>query len=172
MKVERYENGLIAIEDAKIWSLNFSGAAGRYNNLGDRNFCVDIPPEFGRILQEEGWNVKWHKARDDEEDPNAFIQVKVNYNVTNPRFRPRIYILKSDNKKELLNEKTVSAVDDYDIEFVDLEIRPRSWTLESGKSGIKAYLSEAYIKIAESMFSRKYSDYNDTENVDDDDMPF
>lgn len=163
---ERDSNNILRIEEAEIWGLNFSGEASKFNRPGDRNFCVDLDCELGEILEKEGWNVKWRR----DEDGNVtscFIQVKVNFEVPNPRLRPKIYTI-TGGRKVLLNEDTVGALDSYDIitndkgrTIADLEIRPREWHMDDGKHGVKAYLSEMYVTINESKFARKYADYEE-----------
>lgn len=164
---ERDLNNNLRIEGAEIWALNFSGRPNQYNREGDRNFCVEFDVELGDILKNEGWNVKYHKDRDTGEPVSAYVNVAVNYNVSNPRLRPKIYVI-SGGKKTLLNEETVDAIDGYDIVtnengrmIADLEIRPREWGMQDGKHGVKAYLSEMYVTVNESKFARKYADFDE-----------
>lgn len=167
---ERYDNNLLRIEGAEIWGLNFSGEQSRYNRAGDRNFCVNLDKELGKILEEEGWNIKWRMPENEGEEPDsAYVQIKVNFNVPNPRLRPRIYVIsKERGTKTLINEEIVDAIDRYDIitnssgnKIADIEVRPRPWSMDDGKSGVKAYLSEMYIDINESCFDRKYADFEE-----------
>ena len=44
---------------------NFEGAAGKFNNAGDRNFCLIIDDELAGELQSKGWSIKHTKARED-----------------------------------------------------------------------------------------------------------
>ena len=164
---ERDLNNNLRIEGAEIWSLNFSGRPNQYNREGDRNFCMEFDVELGDILKKEGWNVKYHRDRDTDEPVSAYINVAVNYNVKNPRLRPKIYVI-SGGRKTLLNEDTVAAIDGYDIVtnengrmIADIEIRPREWEMRDGKKGVKAYLSEMYVTVNESKFARKYADFDD-----------
>lgn len=164
---ERDLNNTLRIEDAEIWALNFSGRPNQYNREGDRNFCAELDVELGNMLKNEGWNVKFHKDIDTGEPVSAYINVSVNYNVSNPRLRPKIYVI-SGGRKTLLNENTVDAIDGYDImtnsngrTVADLEIRPREWEMKDGKHGVKAYLSEMYITLNESKFARKYADFDE-----------
>ena len=94
-------NKMLRIENAVIWGLNFSGEDSKYNRNGDRNFCLDLDKELADILLADGWNVKFHKTRDDDgnlvETDSGFVNIKVNYEVKNPRLRPKIYII-SNNK--------------------------------------------------------------------------
>lgn len=163
---ERDLNKMLRIEGAEIWSLNFSGRANRYNREGDKNFCVEFDVELGNILKDEGWNIKFHYDPDTKEPVSAYTNVAVNFNVKNPRLRPKIYVISGD-KKTLLNEETVGAIDGYDIitnehgrPIADIEIRPREWEMSDGKNGVKAYLSEMYITINESKFAKKYADFD------------
>ena len=164
---ERDLDNTLRIENAEIWSLNFSGQPSKWNREGDRNFCCEFDVELGDILRNEGWNVKYHKDRDTDEPVSAYINVAVNYKVGNPRLRPKIYVI-SGGKKTLLNEDTVGAIDGYDIVtnengrmIADLVIRPRAWEMNDGKKGVKAYLAEMYVTVNESKFARKYADFDE-----------
>lgn len=142
----------LVIEDAKIIWPNFSGAASKYNRLGDRNFGVIIDdPELARQLNEDGWNVKILKPRDEQEDVSHYIKVSVNYD-NKP---PRVYLV-TRKGKVLLDEESISTLDYADIKHIDLSIRPYYWENDRG-SGLKAYLKTMYAVIEEDEFEDKYN---------------
>ena len=65
----------ITIEGARIVFRNFSGKEGRFNPPGKKNFCVLLDNELASNLKDDGWNVKWLKPREEDDEPQAYIQV-------------------------------------------------------------------------------------------------
>lgn len=154
-------NNNITIEGARIGFRNFSGAEGRFNPKGNRNFCVFLDDDKARILEEDGWNVKYLKPRNDDENPQPYLQVKVYFN-NNPEIRDNMQIiLISHGKKTRLNEETIQILDWAEIENVDLIIRPYDWEV-SGKTGRKAYLKSIYVTLKEDELESKYYDIPDS----------
>lgn len=152
----------IIIEGARIGFRNFAGAAGQYNAAGNRNFCVFLEPiALGLKLQEDGWNVRWLKPRDEAEEEQPYIQVSVAFN----QFPPTIMMITAHGKS-LLDETNISTLDWAEIKNVDLIIRPYNWVMYEGKknekSGIKAYAKSMYVTLAEDEFEGKYLDVPDS----------
>lgn len=157
----------ITIENAKIIFRNFSGEEGRFNAKGDRNFCVLINSEDADSLLNEGWNIKWLSPRDEQDDPQAYLPVKVNFN----NIPPKIVLVTSHGKNKL-DEDTVGSLDWAELENVDLIIRPYDWNV-NGKTGRKAYLKTGYFTIVEDAFESKYYDVPDNvASTEPDDIPF
>lgn len=165
-------NNLI-IENARIAFRNFSGKEGKYNPAGKRNFCVFLNPDDAAKLKNDGWNVKLLRPRDEDEDPQAYLQVAVSFDV----IPPKAYLV-SEGNKTLLDEHDVDILDWSELSNVDLIIRPYNWTV-NGKSGVKAYLKKGYFTLETDKFSEKYKDVPDSaksamtsNNIDDDEVPF
>ena len=132
---------------------NFAGEAGRYNKAGDRFFSVFLDPDKAEELEAEGWNIKYLKPReDDPEGPQAILPVKVSYDNIPPVVR-----LVTSRGEELLDEETIGLVDHADIVEMDVSINPYRWKLDTGETGIKAYLKSAWITIYEDDLDRKYA---------------
>ena len=141
----------ISVENAKIAFRNFSGEGGRYNREGDRNFCLMLDDEqLVADLVEDGWNIKYLKPREEEDSPQAYLQVKVSY----ANIPPRIIMITSRGKT-VLDESTVGTLDYADITNIDLIVRPYEWAVED-KSGIKAYVKTMYVVLEEDAFEAKY----------------
>lgn len=165
-------NNLI-IENARIAFRNFSGKEGKYNPAGKRNFCVFLNHDDAAKLRNDGWNIKILKPRNEEDEPQPYLQVAVSYDV----IPPKIYLV-TDGKKTLLDEGEADILDWSELSNVDLIIRPYNWTV-NGKNGVKAYLKKGYFTLEADEFSEKYKDVPDSaksamtsNNIDDDEIPF
>lgn len=146
----------ISIEHAIIKWRNFSGAPGKYNAFGCRNFCVFLDAQTARNLEEDGWNVRYAKPKESDDPVQPYIQVTVSFDNY-----PAKVVLISGNKKTQLDKDTVNILDWAEIENVDLIIRPYSWEV-NGKTGVKAYLKAIYVTIVEDEFESKYEDLEDS----------
>lgn len=149
----------LEIENARILFRNFEGKPSQFNAKGDRNFCVilDIDKETADNFKADGWNIKQLRSKEEGEEPEYYMQVKVNFNGRPPK------VVKIKRGKPIeLDEDSVSNLDDADIEHVDLIISPYQWNV-NGKSGIKAYLKSGYFTIAEDRFESKYYGAEETD---------
>jgi hypothetical protein len=109
-------------------------------------------------MTEDGWNIKWLKPRDDEEEqtPQAYLPVSVNF-----KGRPPRIVLVTSRGRSNLDEDSIEMLDWVDIINVDMIVRPYEWTV-NGKSGIKAYLQSIYVTIEEDPLEIKYSELDPT----------
>ena len=146
----------IVVENARIAFRNFKGAAGKFNPEGNRNFCVFLDPEIAPQLEEEGWNIRWLKPRDEGDIHQPYMQVSVSYD----NYPPKIVLI-SGQGKTILEEDTVNILDWADIDNVDVIIRPYNWEV-NGKHGVKAYVKNMYVTILEDEFESKYYDVPDS----------
>ena len=155
----------ITIENARIGFRNFSGKEGKYNPAGRRNFCVFLEHKEAKILEEDGWNVRWLQPRDEGDQEQGYLQVSVSFD----NMPPKIIMITSKGKTALDND-SVSLLDWAEIKEIDLIIRPYNWVLQEGtrneKRGVKAYVKAMYITIAEDEFEAKYYDVP-TESVNE-----
>lgn len=135
MKITYAPNEILQIDDAKIIFRNISGAPGKYNREGDRNFAVVIPTdEMADELNARGWNVIVKPPREEGEEPLRYLKVKMKFN----DYGPVVY-LRTGNSQNKLSEDTVGIIDNIDILTVSLDIRPYNWVMD-GKQGRSAYL--------------------------------
>lgn len=150
-------DGTVLMEGVRIIFRNFSGKEGQYNREGDRNFAVLLDEKVAADLATDGWNVKWLRPREDEEEgteQQAYLPVSVNF-----KGRPPRIVLITSRGRTNLDEDSIEMLDWADIINVDLIVRPYEWTVNQ-KSGIKAYLQSIYVTIEEDALEIKYNELN------------
>lgn len=151
-------DGQLTIENAQIIFRNFAGKEGMYNAEGDRNFCLLLTPELAETLEKDGWNIKTLKAREEDDEPQPYIQISVKYRGRNGNtVRPPTIVMITSKGRTSLSEDECEILDWVDIKNVDLIVRPFEWAV-NGKTGIKAYLKSIYVTIMEDELALKYAD--------------
>jgi hypothetical protein len=144
------------LEDVRIAFRNFSGKEGKYNREGDRNFCILLPDDISKQMEQDGWNVRYLNPREAEDLPQGYLQVAVSY-----KGRPPRVVMVTSRSKTSLDEDMVSILDWAEVIKADVIIRPYEWAV-NGKSGVKAYLQSIYVTIEEDELERKYGDVPDS----------
>jgi hypothetical protein len=142
----------ILFEDCRIVFRNFEGRETQYNRAGDRNFCVLLPAEMVDDLTEDGWNVKYLKAREEGVEDQPYLQVSVGY-----KYKPPKIVMITSRGRNDLSEDMIEMLDWVDIKTVDLIVRPYDWNV-GGRSGKAAYVKTLYITINEDALELKYAD--------------
>lgn len=142
----------LTIENARLIYKNFSGAAKTYNAKGLRNFHVVLEPDQARMLEADGWNVKWPKPREDGDERNPTIKVKVRFD----NYPPLIVLITRNGRTEL-DEDNVGLLDRAEFETVDLKITGSYNELDAGWKGFTAYLSQMFVTLSENDLLSKYS---------------
>lgn len=145
----------ITIENARLIFKNFKGEETQFNPKGHRNFSVVLDTEIAQSLQEDGWNVRFLKPKDEGDDPMPILQVSVRFDNIPPKI-----VLITHKGKTVIGEDEIGMLDWAEVEKFDLIIRPYNWEV-SGKSGIKAYLKTLYVTLAEDDLESKYEDIPD-----------
>ena len=154
----------ISVENARIIFRNFAGKESKFNAKGKRNFCLVLDNDVAEDLKDIGWNIKYLSPRDPDDVQQAYLQVAVAFD----NFPPKIWLITGGKKTEL-NEETVSVLDYAEIENVDVIVRPYIWEV-NGKSGVKAYVKNMYVTIAENEFEKKYRNLDEEDTGED--LPF
>ena len=154
----------ISVENARIIFRNFAGKESKFNAKGKRNFCLVLDNDVAEDLKDIGWNIKYLSPRDPDDVPQAYLQVAVAFD----NFPPKIWLITGGKKTEL-NEETVSVLDYAEIENIDVIVRPYIWEV-NGKSGVKAYVKNMYVTIAENEFEKKYRNLDEEDTGED--LPF
>ena len=153
MKLTFGPRGILQIDNARIIYRNFSGEGSKFNREGDKNFSVIIDDsELANELINNGWNVKIREPREEGDDPFIHLPVKVKFNDRGPR----IYLI-SGNRKNELDEESVSILDNIDIIGVDLDISPYDWEV-NGKTGRTAYLHSMCVIQEVDRFADRFED--------------
>lgn len=148
--MSRNSNNVI-LEDVVIAFRNFEGKEDTYNRAGDRNFAILLDEERAAQMERDGWNVKYLKAREEDDIPQAYIQVAVSY-----KSRPPKIGMVTSKGLTYLGEDEVEMLDWVDIEVADVTLNPYEWAV-NGKSGVKAYLQTLFIKIEEDYLQQKWT---------------
>ena len=143
-----------------IFYTNFKGAAGPYNNEGERNFNVILEGQALEQALEYGMNVKTTKPREGTEPVN-YIKVNIGY-----KYRAPIAMLINSHVKRSLTEQTIGILDDYEYENVDIVIRPNRWRRPNGDTGVNAYLQAIYATVVEDPFVSKYYDIPEADDME------
>lgn len=145
----------VLMEGVRIVFRNFAGKEGQYNREGDRNFAVLLDDSTAEAMTVDGWNVKWLKPREDDEEETqqAYLPVSLSFEKGRP---PRVVMITSRGRTNLSGED-VELLDWADITNVDLIVRPYGWEV-SGKTGVKAYLQSIYVTIEEDELEQKYAE--------------
>lgn len=162
-------NNYLTIENAHIGFRNFSGRANTYNAEGQRNFCVFLNEEIASELAEDGWNIRWPKNKTPDDNRQPFLQVSIKFEP----YPPNINMITATKGQVKLDADSVGLLDDADIENVDIRIRPYNWTLQDGRSGVKAYVKDMYVTIQEDPFAAKYASPRQEDDFEyEDELPF
>lgn len=143
----------VTIKNARILFRNFAGQKKKFNDEGRRNFCVLLDMNTAREMEEIGWGVKYLKPREEGDEPQPYIQVKVNYNSNYP---PKITI-DNGGKQTKVKEDTVDILDWAEIDYVHLTLNPNRW--ENGnRSGISAYLKTMFVYLIPDELEAEFAD--------------
>lgn len=144
----------INIEGARLIFKNFKGEKLKYNEKGNRNFGVLIDPELAEELKEDGWKIMYLKPREEGDEPQPWMKVKVKFG----DYPPIINLITSKGRRRL-DEDTVDMLDWTQAKNVDLIIRPYNYpATEDRPGGVAAYLKSIYVTVAEDEFEQKYAD--------------
>lgn len=157
---DRSKTALLQINDARITFRNFAGKAGDYNREGEREFHLLIPDEeIAEALMNDvnqfgvGWNVKIKAPKVEGDDPFRHMKVKVSFE---GRSNPEVY-LNNGVTSVKLNEETIGMLDDVDIDYVNMDIRPYDNQSRFGDHRT-AYLQGMEVFQRVSRFGRGYAE--------------
>lgn len=149
----------ITIQGARILFRNFSGKPGDFNLEGKKEFVCLLDPQLADAMVQDGWNVKYLKAREEGDVPQPYVNVAVSY-----RNKPPRIVLVSKKSRTTLPEDMVHMLDYADVDNIDLKLNPFQWGPNArGESGVKAYLKSMYVRIVEDELEKKYAGLEEIE---------
>ena len=165
----------IKFDHVRITFRNLAGRPTDWNKKGGvRDFAVVLDNyEDVQQLIDMGFNVKYFNKKNPDDPEVPYLKVKVNFRNDDDGklIAPHIYMI-NNNKKTLVTPATAQIIDQADIEYCDIVIRPYYYEV-NGKSGTSAYLEKMYVNIEQDDFEKKYSMYDDGEdNLDMEEVPF
>lgn len=154
----------LTIENAKLIYKNFAGSAKRFNAAGLRNFHIVLDTDTAKMLENDGWNIKWTDPKEDDDLPMAHIKVAVGFD----NFPPRIVLIsgKNGSKRSVLDAESVDILDWAEIERADIVLSGSRWEVQ-GKHGIKAWLRKAFITLSPDDLESKYAVAQATSNSEE-----
>lgn len=144
----------VTFRDVAIIFKNFAGEAKKYNRPGDRNFSIMMGEKDAQMALDLGFKVK--ELRRQEEDTEQLYHLKVKVSFDNKP--PRCWLVTGrGTKRTMIGEGMVAMFDDLDAVKVDLEVSPYQWKMDSGETGITAYLSTFFFHLLESDLELEYA---------------
>lgn len=145
----------IKLEGVRLIWRNFAGEARQYNAEGKRNFAIPLDEETAKHMRDLGWNVKSKETEFDgvmETLHHISVNVKMDGKVP-----PKIFVItKSKNRRNALDEDTVSMLDWAEFDTVDVILRPYNWVV-NGNEGVSAYLKTLFAVLHEDDLEKKYA---------------
>ena len=130
---------------------NFAGEKTQFNPTGKRTFVVLLDEQNGRLLEQQGWHIRWREPRDEQDDPTALLTVEVKFG----DYPPKIVLI-SGGTLTTLDETNIGILDTAEIDRCDLIIRPYNWEV-NGNSGTKAYVKTMYVTLQDDDFGGRYA---------------
>jgi len=147
------------IKHAKIRWRNFGGKVEKFNLNGERYFTIFLEPHDAEALASMGLNVKTLPIKEEGQEPQDILKVKVNF-----KGRPPRLVLVTSRGRTTLGEDEANALDLAQIkrdkdnnELVDLILSPYWWEM-NGKEGVAVSVKTLFMTIEEDELEMMYSD--------------
>lgn len=161
MELTVMKNGNLQINNARIIFKNFAGEPSKYNREGDRNFALVIDGDdiYNQLMCEKNeygvpWNIKVNEPKEDGDTPLMYMKVRVKFNGRGPS----VYLV-SGERHSKLGEDIIAELDDTDIQYVNLDIRPYD-DIINGKPFRAAYLVSMEVIQNIDRFAARYAEEN------------
>ena len=137
------------LEGVEIRYRNFKGEVGDFNPTGKRQFVVMLDEQQADEMAGDGWNVKFTKPKDPEEEPEPYIRVEVSYKAADDRGgrAPQVFLMSGpDGTPNEIPREMLRIADQVDVAYADVLLEPYRWDVQ-GNQGVKAYLYSIVICI-------------------------
>lgn len=144
----------IAIDDTCfIFRTNFSGDPER-DPYGDsrRKVNILIPnPDQAKDLLKQGFKIRQTRPRSDEDAvdfvPEYFVPAILKYRTKNGvpvKYPPKVYLVSGDGEPRLLDENSVSCIDNMRVSNVNVILNPYEYDPANG--GKSLYIRTIYVE--------------------------
>ena len=129
---------------------NFSKEQRSMDSGTVRHFAVRVEDENVEKLRSFGFNVGYYEPKDNPEAGHYFLDINLGWQLRDPN----IYVVEN-GKETKQTEMTIGTLDKSNsIVYADIEVSPHHWN-NNGRSGIKPWVSEMFIYMAEPSPIRK-----------------
>lgn len=143
----------VTMRDIAVIFKNFNGDERDYNKAGDRNFSILLGEQDAKGLEENRWNVRPLKRREEDDEQLYHLKVAVSFRVK----PPRVWLVTGmGTRRTLLGENFVGMLDQLEATKIDLVISAYDWQLKTGASGRKAYLQTMFFHLFEDELEQEY----------------
>ena len=144
----------IAVDDTHfIFQTNFSGdpARDRFADARRKASLIIPDPEQAKDLIKAGFRVRETRPRQDD-DPNDFVPeyyvtilLKYRNRKNEPvKYPPKVYLVSGDNEPVLLDEESVSCIDQMRIKNVNVILNPYEY--DPVNNGLSLYIRTMYVE--------------------------
>ena len=144
----------IAVDDTRfIFQTNFSGdpARDRFADARRKASLIIPDPEQAKDLIKAGFRVRETRPRQDD-DPNDFVPeyyvtilLKYRNRKNEPvKYPPKVYLVSGDNEPVLLDEESVSCIDQMRIRNVNVILNPYEY--DPVNNGLSLYIRTMYVE--------------------------
>ena len=170
----------IAIDDTRfIFQTNFAGdpSKDRFADSRRKANLVIPDPEQAKDLIKAGFKVRETKPRLDE-DPMDFIPeyfvlavLKYRNRLGQPvKYPPKVYLVSGDNDPVLLDEDSVSCIDNMRVKNVNVILNPYEY--DPVNNGMSLYIRTMYVEqdLDDDPYASRYRARHETD--DEEEIPF
>ncbi len=145
-------NSTIAVDNTRfIFATNFAGdpKMDRYNDARPKANIIIPSGEQAKDLIKAGVNVRQTRPRPDDDpeefQPEYFVTALLKYRNRNGepvKYPPRVYLVSNDAEPVLLDEESVSQIDQMRVRNVNVILNPYEY--EAGKTSL--YIRVMYVE--------------------------
>lgn len=166
----------INLPHMKITFRNLAGRPTDWNKKGGKRDFAIVLEDMADVeqLRSMGFAVKQFNKKNPEDPDSFYIKVKANFRFDDEGklLSPHIYVI-NGKSKVLMQPSNVEIVDRADIDYCDITITPY-YAEVNGNNYVSAYLDRMYVNIVEDEFEKKYSIYDEDEELDNEseEIPF